>query len=259
MSFRLTYATMFNPPAEMHVQFEAALARLEAMFGQRHPLWVDGKDRQPAGWATKRSPIDTDVVLGEFPLADAGDVDAAMRAAHAAYPAWRALPVAERAALLRKAGDLMQQRVYDIAAALTLEVGKNRMEALGEAQETVDFFHHYADDFEQHAGFDHPLPNDPIDGVVSRNRSVMRPYGAWVVIAPFNFPFALAGGPVAAALVTGNTVVFKSATDTPWSGRLLAEVLRDAGFPAGTFSYLSGTPVTPCASCRRHPPAGRYR
>ena len=62
-----------------------------------------------------------------------------MQAAHAAYPAWRALPVAERAALLRKAGDLMQQRVYDIAAALTLEVGKNRMEALGEAQETRRF------------------------------------------------------------------------------------------------------------------------
>ena len=68
----------------------------------------------------------------------------------------------------------------------------------------------------------------------------MRPYGVWVVIAPFNFPFALAGGPVAAALVTGNTVVFKCATDTPWSGRLLADCLRDAGFPPGVFNYLSG-------------------
>ena len=67
-------------------------------------------------------------------------------------------------ALLRRVGDLMEERVYDIAAALTLEVGKNRMEALGEAQETVDFFHHYADDFERHAGFEHPLPDDPIDG-----------------------------------------------------------------------------------------------
>jgi len=253
MSFRLTYATMFNPPAEMHVQFEAALARLEATFGQRHPLLVNGTDREPAAWASKHSPIDTNVVLGQFPLADAGDVDAAMRAAHAAFPKWRALPVAERAALLRKAGDLMQQRVYDIAAALTLEVGKNRMEALGEAQETVDFFHHYADDFEKHSGFDHPLPDDPIDGVASHNRSVMRPYGAWVVIAPFNFPFALAGGPVAAALVTGNTVVFKSATDTPWSGRLLAEVLRDAGFPAGTFNYLSGAGSEAGEALAKHP------
>jgi 1-pyrroline-5-carboxylate dehydrogenase len=81
----------------------------------------------------------------------------------------------------------------------------------------------------------------------------MRPYGAWVVIAPFNFPFALAGGPVAAALVTGNTVVFKSATDTPWSGRLLAEVLRDAGFPKGTFNYLSGAGREAGEALAKHP------
>jgi len=253
VSFRLTYATMFDPPAEMHVRFEAALARLESGFGQRHALFVAGADRQPADWATRPSPIDSDLVLGEFPLADAADVDAAMQAAHAAFPAWRARPAAERTALLRRAGDLMQERVYDIAAALTLEVGKNRMEALGEAQETVDFFHHYADDFEHHEAFDRPLPDDPIQGTVSHNRSVMRPYGAWVVIAPFNFPFALAGGPAAAALVTGNTVVFKSATDTPWSGRLLAEILRDAGFPAGTFNYLSGAGSVAGDALARHP------
>ena len=135
----------------------------------------------------------------------------------------------------------MEARVYEIAAALALEVGKNRMEALGEAQETVDFFRHYADDFEQHGSYEHELPNDPLPDVVSRNRSVMRPYGAWVVIAPFNFPLALAGGPTAAALVTGNTVVVKGATDTPWAGRLLADCIRDAGLPPGVFQYLSGS------------------
>ena len=135
----------------------------------------------------------------------------------------------------------MEQRVYEIAAALALEVGKNRIEALGETQETVDFFNHYADDIGRHGGFDHELPNDPLAGAVSRNRSVMRPYGVWVVIAPFNFPLALAGGPAAAALVTGNTVVVKGATDTPWAGRLLADCVRDAGLPPGVFNYLSGS------------------
>ncbi len=134
----------------------------------------------------------------------------------------------------------MEQRVYEIAAALALEVGKNRMEALGEAQETVDFFRYYADDFESHGGYEVALPNDPLDGVVSHNRSVLRPYGVWAIIAPFNFPLALAGGPTAAALVTGNTVVLKCASDTPWSGRLLADCIRDAGLPAGVFNYLSG-------------------
>jgi hypothetical protein len=95
--------------------------------------------------------------------------------------------------------------VYDIAAALTLEVGKNRLEALGEAQECVDFFDVYAEDFESHKGYEFELPNDPSNVFVSRNRSVMRPYGVWAVIAPFNFPIALAAGPTAAALVTGNT------------------------------------------------------
>jgi 1-pyrroline-5-carboxylate dehydrogenase len=115
------------------------------------------------------------------------------------------------------------------------------MEALGEAQETVDFFRHYADDFERHGGYEHVLPDDPLPGIRSTNRSVMRPYGTWVVIAPFNFPLALAGGPAAAALVTGNTVVVKGASDTPWAGRLLADCIRDAGVPPGVFHYLSGS------------------
>ena len=131
--------------------------------------------------------------------------------------------------------------MYDIAAAVTLEVGKTRMEALGEVQETVELFRHYADDFERHGGYAHALPDDPIHGVVSHNASVMRPYGAWVVIAPFNYPVALAGGPIAAALVTGNTVVFKGGSDTSWVSRLLTDCIREACLPAGVFNYLSGS------------------
>ena len=70
---------------------------------------------------------------------------------------------------------------------------------------------------------------------------MLKPYGAWVVITPFNFPIALAAGPTAAALITGNTVVLKGATATPWAGRLLADSLRDAGLPPGVFNYLSGS------------------
>ena len=241
MSFRLTYATMFNPPEEMHGRFDAALERVTRSLGERHVLHIGGKDVAGAGFATRVSPIDRDLTLGEFAVADASHVDAAMAAAQAAFPAWRQTPVAERARLMRRVADVLEARVYDIAAALALEVGKNRMEALGEAQETVDFFQHYADDFESHAGFEHELPNDPLPGVTSRNRSVMRPYGVWAVISPFNFPLALAAGPTAAALVTGNTVVVKGSTDTPWAGRLLADCIREAGLPDGVFNYLSGS------------------
>ncbi|HEX6721936.1 MAG TPA: aldehyde dehydrogenase family protein, partial [Burkholderiaceae bacterium] len=152
----------------------------------------------------------------------------------------RALPVAERARLVRKVGDLMEQRVYEIAAALTLEVGKNRMEALGEVAEVSAFFDLYAQQMEDNAGYDRPLPDDPLPDFKSRNRSVLKAYGVWAVVSPFNYPFALAGGPVAAALVAGNTVVLKGALDTPWSAVLLDQCLHDAGLPPGVFNFLIG-------------------
>jgi len=236
MSYKLTYATMFDPPADLHARFDAALAETEKRLGAEHLLHIDGLDCAGADSELRHGPIDQRRVLGRFALADAAQAAQAMEAAHAALPAWRGTPMAERVRLLKRVAALIEERVYLIGAALALEVGKNRMEALGEVQETADFFRHYAEDFERHQGFDHALPDDPLPGFKSRNRSVMRPYGAWVVIAPYNFPFALAGGPVAASLVTGNTVVFKSASDTPWSGRLLAHGLRDAGFRAGVFN-----------------------
>ncbi|MET0656482.1 MAG: aldehyde dehydrogenase family protein [Pseudoxanthomonas sp.] len=240
MSYKLTYATMFDPPADLHARFDAALAQVEHALGASHPLHINGEDRAGADSEQRRSPIDQRLVLGEFALAGVPQAHLAVEAAHAAFPDWRSTDMAERVRLLKRVAALIEERVYTIAAALTLEVGKNRMEALGEVQETADFFRHYAEDFERQQGFDHALPDDPLPDFRSHNRSVMRPHGAWVVIAPFNFPFALAGGPVAAALVTGNTVVFKSASDTPWSGRLLADCLRDAGFPPGVFNYLNG-------------------
>jgi len=241
MSYKLTYSTMFDPPPEMHARFEAALQDVRGTLGARHALYLDGVDVHTAAHRSKHSPIDQSWLLGEFSQATAADADEAMRTAHAAFPAWRATPPAERVRLMRRVAQLIEARVYRIGAALVLEVGKNRMEALGEIQETADFFSLYADDFERQRDFDHTLPNDPLPNTISRNRSIMKPYGAWVVITPFNFPFALAGGPVAAALVTGNTVVLKGASETPWAGRLLADCIRDAGLPRGVFNYLSGS------------------
>src|SRR5256886_4259202 len=240
MNFKLTYATMFNPPAEMHTRFGAALAELNRSLGATHPLYINGEDRVTAKHDTRRSPIDQRRILGHFSLATVDDVNDAMAAAQAAFPGWRATPMEERVRLLKRVAALIEERVYDIAAAMSLEVGKNRMEGLGEVQETADFFNLYADDYAGQNGFDHPLPDDPLPDFRSHNRSVMKPYGVWVVIAPYNFPFALAGGPVAAALITGNTVVLKTATDTPWSGRLLSDCIHDAGLPRGVFNYLNG-------------------
>jgi 1-pyrroline-5-carboxylate dehydrogenase len=238
--FRLTYSTMFDPPAELHERFDASLARVRAQLGREYPQWIAGAPRAGRSHFEVRSPIDRDWLIGRFARGSAQDAADAVTAAVHAQRGWAATPWRERVRLLRRVAALIEERVYDISAAVALEVGKNRMESLGEVQETADLFAWYCDQMEANEGFDRALPNDPLAGFVSRNRTILKPYGAWAVIAPFNFPFALAGGPIGAALVAGNTVIFKTATDTTWSGWLLMEVLRDAGLPAGVVNYLSG-------------------
>jgi 1-pyrroline-5-carboxylate dehydrogenase len=239
-SFRLTYSTMFDPPPELHERFEASLARLRSQLGGDYPQWIDGAPRAGRAHFEVRSQIDRNWLLGRFARGAAQDAADAVGAAVGAQRGWAATPWRERVRLLRRVATLIEERVYHISAAVALEVGKNRMESLGEVQETADLFSWYCDQMEANEGFDRVLPNDPLAGFVSCNRTVLKPYGAWAVIAPFNFPFALAGGPIGAALVAGNTVVFKTATDTTWSGWLLLEVLRDAGLPAGVVNYVSG-------------------
>jgi len=240
MTFKLTYATMFSPPEEMHTAYEAAVAEVRQRLGGSHPLFIDGADTDRSSTLEKFNPADRVELLGRFALADTTDLERAVAAARRAGPAWRNTPAAERMRLSRRVAQLIEQRVYSIAASLSLEVGKNRMEALGEAQEAADFFACYAADFEANGGFDRALPDDPLQGFKSHNRSVLKPYGVWAVIAPFNFPLALAAGPTAAALVTGNCVVLKGSVETPWAGRLLADCIRDAGYPPGVFNYLNG-------------------
>ena len=181
MSFRLTYATMFNPPEEMHERFEKALAKMRGELGKTHPMYVDGKDVPAAVTEERASPIDNNIKIGRFPQASEKEVDAAIAAAERAFAGWRDAGALRRVELMRKVARILEERVYDIAAALVLEVGKNRLEALGEAQECVDFFDVYAADFESHKGYEFDLPNDPSTVFVSRNKSVMRPYGVWAV------------------------------------------------------------------------------
>ena len=240
MSYRLTYATMFDPPASLHQRFDDALARVRRQWGADHTMSIGGQPRTTGRWFEQRSPIDRDWLLGRFPLGGAQDAADAVTAARAAAPSWAATPCAQRIAHLRRAAKRIEEQVFELAAAVSLEVGKTRMEAIGEVQETADLISWYCDQMAENAGFDRALPDDPLSGWRSHNRTVLKPHGVWAVIAPFNFPFALAGGPVAAALVTGNTVVFKTASSTAWSGRLLMDVFETAGLPPGVLNLVSG-------------------
>jgi acyl-CoA reductase-like NAD-dependent aldehyde dehydrogenase len=240
-TFRLTYATMFDPPASLHEHFDAALGAVRAgELGHEHAMTIGGHARGSERWTDLCSPIDQTLLLGRFAQGNAQDAADAVGAAQAAQRGWAATPWRERCALLRRAAAHIEQQVYRLSAVLALEVGKNRMEALGEVQETADLITWYCAQMEANDGFDRLLPDDPLPNFTSRNRTRLKPYGVWAVVAPFNFPFALAGGPAAAALVAGNTVVFKTASATAFSGRLLMDAFSAAGLPAGVVNLVCG-------------------
>jgi 1-pyrroline-5-carboxylate dehydrogenase len=237
---KITYATLSADNEELQAAFDAALERARADLGRTYPMLIDGEERLHDETFEDRSPIDRDLVVARFPVGTRQDVRDAIAAARAAYPAWRDTPWRDRLAILRRAAELISERQFDYAALMALEVGKNRMEALGDAAETADLIRYSCDQMAAHKGYIVPMGKDPLKGYRSQNTSVLRPYGVWVVISPFNFPAALTGGPVGAALVAGNTVVMKPASDTAWTVRLLAECLREAGLPDGVFNYVTG-------------------
>lgn len=239
-SFKLTYSTMFNPPEELHTRYDQALTRVISTLGKEHAMLINGKEHYSTEKFEDRSPADTDVLLGVFQKGSSSDAQLALEAASKAFQIWSHTPWQERIRLVRKAAEIMDERTFEMGVVVSLEVGKNRMEALGDVAETADLLRYSCDRMEANDGFIHELGRDPLTGYISTNMSVLRPYGVWLVISPFNFPAALTGGPAGAALVTGNTIVMKPATDTPWTARLIAECFRDAGIPEGVFNYVTG-------------------
>lgn len=239
-SFKLTYATMFSPPEELHTRFERALAKVKRQMGQEHGMIIGGKEVRAREKFSDRSPVNQDWVLGVFQKGTAEHAQQALAAARKAFPDWSHTSWKERVRLLRKAADLIDKRIYEFGVVMALEVGKNRMEALGDAAETADLIRYACGQMEASNGYARPMGKDPLKGYQARNTSVLRPYGVWVVISPFNFPSALTGGPAGSALVAGNTLVMKPATKTPWTVRLIAECFRDAGLPEGVFNYVTG-------------------
>jgi len=238
--FKLTYATMFNPPEELHTRFEKALIQVKASLGKDHGMIINGRDVLTRDKFEDHSPVNTDWVLGIFQKGGEKEAREALAAARKAFPMWSGMKWQGRVALLRKAADLIDKRLFEIGAAMALEVGKNRMESLGDVAETADLIRYACYQMEKNDGFIVEMGKDPLVGYTARNISVMRPYGVWLVISPFNFPFALTGGPAGATMVAGNTVVMKPATDTPWVVRMLAECFREAGIPDGVFNYVTG-------------------
>jgi 1-pyrroline-5-carboxylate dehydrogenase len=247
---KITYATLSADNEELQSSFDAAVERARANLGQAYPMIIGTEERTASETFEDRSPIDTDIVVARFPVGTRADVRDAIAAARAAYPGWRDTPWRDRLAVLRRAADIISDRQFDYAALMALEVGKTRLEALGDVEETADLIRYYGDEFEKADGFVKPLGSlSPSE----RTRSILRPYGVFGVISPFNFPMALAGGPSAGALIAGNTVVLKPSSDAPLMGWKFGEALRDAGLPPGVFNLVTGPGETVGAELQENP------
>ncbi len=235
---KVTYVSLSADDPAIDAGFDAAIAEARDVMGATAPLRVAGEPRAGAGAIDSRSPADTRIVVARVTAAGEADLRDAVAAARAAFPAWSARPWQERVAIIERAAEIVRTRQFELSVWLILEMGKNRVEALGEIEETADLLAYYAGQMRENDGYVREMGRlAPTD----RNTSVLRPYGVWAVIAPWNFPYALLGAPVAAALVTGNTVVCKPSSETPLSGVKLAEIFDEAGLPPGTISCVPGS------------------
>lgn len=234
---KITYVTLFADES-IHPKYEAAVKKMSRSLGKHYRMHigeetVDSKD----GEFAVRSPIDTSIVVGYFPVGNKKHAKAAISAARRAFPAWSGTPWNERVRILLRTAKLMDERKFEIAACITYEVGKNRTEALAEVWEAMDAIRVFAHSMEENEGYIAKMgPGGPGEDCTM----VMKPYGVWPVISPFNFPFMLANGMASGALITGNAVILKPTSAAPLTGLMLYRAYRDAGVPAGAVNFLTG-------------------
>lgn len=248
---KVTYATMMvDRMDDLHRELDRAVATVRTRFGDTFPIYIGGAPVAAAEQFEDRSPIDTRILVGRFQRGTREHVDAAVSAARDAFARWSALRWDDRVDALRRLAQTIHAHRVELAAVMGYESGKTRIECLGDVEESADLIEYYCRQLEENDGFIRQM--DALDSH-EQNVSVLRPYGVWAVISPFNFPLALAAGPAGAALVTGNTVVFKPASDTPLLGLKLFELAQQAGLPPGVLNVVTGTGDTVGQALIDHP------
>lgn len=209
----------------------------QAVKTQTYKNYIGGQWVKPAnGQLTDNlNPADTRVVVGRFPASTIEDVNAAVDAASAAYPRWKATPAPRRAEILYRAGEILLQRKEQFAQEMTREMGKVLKEARGDVQEAIDMIFYTAGEGRRLHGYTTPseMPN-------KFAMCVRQPIGLCSLITPWNFPMAIPSWKMMPALICGNTMVIKPAEDTPLSTINLVKVLEEAGLPKGVVNIVCG-------------------
>ena len=232
---RVTYSNTGTDFSLVHDRLDQLIPRFEA--GALGRTWVTAFATGPSHCAL--SPIDGALFLGGFPTSTDSDVTAAIAAANAAHGEWSARSLADRLDFALRWEQALGTDKYNLALAALYEIGKSRIEAVGEAEECLDMVAYYRGEIELRHGYAQSM-NELVRNETTR--SVLRPYGVFGVISPFNFPLALSVNMICGALLTGNAVVYKPSQGCALTGLMLAETLNAAGLPQGVFNIVLGGP-----------------
>ncbi len=221
--------------AAVRESFVAAIAQVRSNLGKTYPLHIGGKDITTADTIASVNPASPDEIIGQVCQASVGEIDQAVAAARQAFPSWKALAPEERARYLFKAADIARKKIPFLSAWQILEVGKQWGQAYADVTEAIDFLEYYAREMIR-LGTPRRMGRAPGE----MNHLLYQPKGIAAVIAPWNFPLAISCGMSAAAIVTGNPVLYKPAGPSSVIGHTLLEIFQEAGLPAGVFNYVPG-------------------
>ena len=233
--YRSESLTDFSRP-EQQDAFRAALALVKERIGRTYPLVIGGETIELTDRFPSINPSRPQEVLGQFANGDVSHVDRATEVAAEAFESWKYVPVEARARYLLRVAAQLRRRKHEFSAMMVLEAGKSWSEADADTSEAIDFLEYYARQAVRITDSSHLLTENPGEEL----GFYYIPLGVGAVIPPWNFPLAIPMGMVSAALVTGNTVVFKPAEQTPWIAYELCRLFWENGLPDGVLNYLTG-------------------
>ena len=246
-AFRNEPLTDFST-AENGSSMEEALARVGSQLGREHDLVIGGRRVKGTELFESRDPSDPDRVVGIFQKALEEEAKAALTAATEAFESWRWEAAESRAEYLLKAAEVLRRRRFDLAALEVFEVGKTWAEADADVAEAIDFLEFYGREMLR---LSEPPPLVPVSG--EDNSLEYIPLGPGVVIPPWNFPLAITTGMTSAAIVGGNTVVLKPASESPAIAAQLVDAFEEVGLPSGVLNLLTGPGALAGDALVRHP------
>ncbi len=234
--------------ASVRKGFNSALKRVQADLGKTYPSVVAGEALTEGEKLRSYNPSHKEQVIGEAILCTEADVERAVASAQTAWPSWEQLGAKGRALRLLKLASLLRNQRDELSAWMVLEVGKTWREADADVAEGIDFCEYYAREMLR---VDTPILMQNIPGELNHLSYTSR--GVAVVIAPWNFPFAILAGMSVAASVAGNTVLIKPAEQSMVIAAKFVELAHQAGFPAEAFQLLFGYGETVGAALTKHP------